>query len=154
MRAVFLIVLALALIGAPDAQAFLGLFGGSPENVAAKDGLVAVNVSPLKPGQSKHYQYKEGKTVIRFFVVRDNQGTVRAALDACEECWKADKGYKLEGQAMLCVNCGQKFALSRIGFVSGGCNPHPVDFRMDGENLTVTSQELLAGGRYFPRNAR
>jgi len=154
MRAVLLSVLALALIGAPDAQAFLGLFGSSIENAVAKDGLVAVNVSSLKSGQSKHYQYQEGKTLIRFFVVRDNQGTVRAALDACEECWKADKGYTLEGQAMLCVNCGRKFALSSIGFARGGCNPHPVVFRMDGENLTVATQELSTGSRYFPRNAR
>ena len=154
MRVLFLFLVACILFGASLAQAFLGLFGDSIENVRAKDGMVTVNTSFLKPGQSKHYQYKEGNTTIRFFLIQDNQGIIRAALDACEECWRADKGYKLQGNIMFCVNCGMKFALNRIGSVRGGCNPHPFAFRMDGKSFTVTTQELLAGSHYFPENTK
>ena len=154
MRALCFFVVALILLGTLQAQAFMGLFGGSMENAVAKDGLVTVNTSFLKPGHSKHYQYTESDTNIRFFLVRDTQGGVRAALDACEACWRADKGYRMQDHAMLCVNCGQKFDLTRIGLIRGGCNPHPIVFRMDGEIFTVTAQELLAGSRYFPENGR
>ena len=154
MRALLLFSVVCILLSASQAQAFLGLFGDSMENVAAKDGLVTVNTSFLKSGQSKHYQYKEGDRTIRFFLIQDNQGIIRAALDACEACWHADKGYRLQGNTMLCVNCGMKFALNRIGFVRGGCNPHPIAFSMDGESFTVTTQELLAGSHYFPENTR
>ena len=154
MRALFLFVVVCILLGTLQAQAFMGLFSASMENAAAKDGLVTVNARFLKRGHSQHYQYKEGGVSIRFFLARDNQGTVRAALDACEACWRADKGYRLQDNAMLCVNCGQKFDLARIGLRSGGCNPHPIDFRMDGENFTVTAQELLAGSQYFSGNGR
>jgi len=51
-----------------------------------------------------------------------------------------------------CVNCGRKFALAQVGLVRGGCNPHPLAFQLDGENVAVDSRELLAGSHYFPEN--
>lgn len=144
-------ILTLCLLFATPAAAFLG-FGNSPETVSAQDGLARVDTSRLSPGESKHYQYREDGATIRFFVVRDAQGTVRAALDACEVCWREGKGYKLDKGAMLCVNCGQKFALNRIGKIRGGCNPHPLAFSMDGATLTVTAQELMTGIKYVPEN--
>lgn len=141
----------LCLSGAP-AQAFSGLFGDSVEKVTAQNGVVALDMKELAKGQSRHFQFQEGKTTIRFFVVRDNQGALRAALDACDVCWHADKGYKLRDGAMLCVNCGQTFALGRIGDVKGGCNPHPIAFTAEGNVVSMTTTELLAGAGYFPGN--
>ena len=146
-----LFILTLIFVGTP-AQAFGGFFGSSTETVKATDGKIILDTAKLEKGGSQHYKYSEGKTSIKFFVVRDNQGTVRAALDACDVCWHEGKGYKLQDGAMLCVNCGQKFALNRIGEARGGCNPHIVTFGLDGDKLTVTTQELLAGSKYFPDN--
>ncbi len=152
MRVTFLFMIALLFFSTPQAQAFTGLFGGSMETATSKDGAIALDTAALGKGQSKHYTYTEGKTTIRFFLVRDNQGVLRAALDACEQCWREDKGYKLQDGAMLCVNCGMKFALNRIGLVRGGCNPHPIAFTLTNDTFSVTTQELLAGAHYFPRN--
>lgn len=134
------------------AQAFGSFFGGSVETVKAADGKITLDTAKLGKGESQHYKYSEDKTSVKFFVVRDNQGAVRAALDACDVCWQEGKGYKLQDGAMLCVNCGQKFALNRIGEVRGGCNPHIIAFSLDGDKLTVTTQELLSGSKYFPDN--
>jgi uncharacterized membrane protein len=77
---------------------------------------------------------------------------VRAALNACEACWQAGKGYVLRDGSLLCIHCNMKFALSRIGLVKGGCNPHPIAFSTDGANFTVSSEELLSGAKFFPVN--
>ena len=143
------LALFMCLQGTP---AFAGLFGSSMEKAEAVNGQVILNLASLEKGQSQHYKFQqEGKT-IRFFVVRDNQGVLRAALDACDVCWQADKGYKMQDGAMLCVNCGQSFALGRIGEVKGGCNPHPIAFTANGDTLTITAAELVAGAGYFPSN--
>jgi uncharacterized membrane protein len=138
-----------------SAQAsFFGLFGDSPETVIARDGVVTVDTSAIQVSESRHYRYQEGKISIRFFIVRDKNGTVRTALDACEVCWKAGKGYTKEGEAMLCQNCKRKFPLDRIGIVVGGCNPHPFAFDLDNTVMTIRAEELLLGAKYFPGNAQ
>ncbi len=141
-------LLALAL----PAHAFLGgLLGSSPEELRAENGQITVNAAKLEKGQARHYSYREGDTLVRLFVVRDMQGTVRTALDACEQCRLEGKGYTLRDGAMLCVNCGQKFALNRIGLVKGGCNPHPFPHEMRGDVITINAKALLADGApYFP----
>ena len=144
-----IIAMLLIFVVTPPAQAFLGMFD-SVETVTAKDGVITLDTSTLSTGEAKHYQYKENSAVIRFFVVKDSGGIIRAALDACEVCWRENKGYKQQKGAMLCVSCGQRFALNRIGLIRGGCNPHPIAFTTRGEALTVTSDELTTGLGYFP----
>jgi uncharacterized membrane protein len=152
MRTIYIFfVVVVMLIAAAPAWAFLG-FGSSEQKAVAKDGLVTLDTSKLSAGQASHYQYKEGNTLIRFFVLKDNKGTVRAALNACDVCWKAGKGYVLQGGSMVCVECSMKFPLSRIGLVKGGCNPHPIAFSLDGVTFTVAADELLSGAQFFPEN--
>ena len=145
----FIFLLIFAGLAVP-AHAFLGLFGKSIESVTAENGLVTLDISKFSNGEARHYVYREGGALIRFFIVKDAQGVVRAALDACDVCWRENKGYKLQNGAMLCVNCGQQFALSRIGEVRGGCNPHPIAFTSEGGSFTITTGELSAGAKYFP----
>ena len=152
MRCTFASLLLFVCLFSTSALAFGGLFGSSAEKVAAQNGVVVLDMKELANGESKHFQFQEGATTIRFFVVRDNQGALRTALDACDVCWHADKGYKQQDGSMQCVNCGQFFALGRIGDVKGGCNPHPIAFTVEGNTLNVTAQELLAGAGFFPGN--
>ncbi|MCL1940049.1 MAG: DUF2318 domain-containing protein [Desulfovibrionaceae bacterium] len=153
MRTTYIFVLLITLLTAAPAWAFLG-FGTSEQKAVAKDGLVTLDTSTLSTGQAKHYQYREGNTRIRFFLLKDHQGAVRAALNACDVCWKEGKGYVLSDGNMLCVNCGMKFALNRIGLVKGGCNPHPIAFSLDGATFTVAVDELLSGAQFFPENGK
>lgn len=154
MSVVSLIVLLGTLICTfPAHAAFFGI-GDSRENVTAKEGKITITVSTLETLQSRRYCYREGGKEITFFIVRDGQGTIRAALDACEVCWQAGKGYQLTDDGMVCVNCGRKFALNRIGIVKGGCNPHPFRFWTDNATVEIETQELILGAEYFPENRR
>lgn len=150
MRIAILCILIIFAAVAP-AHAFLGLFGAE-EQVTARDGLVTVDASKLSSGEAKHYKFTENSLFIRFFIVRDKQGVIRVAQDACEVCWREDKGYKLQDDAMVCINCGMKFPLTRIGRTRGGCNPHPVTFSLDGEKVIMTSKDLLSGAKLHPGN--
>ncbi|MDR3362597.1 MAG: DUF2318 domain-containing protein [Desulfovibrio sp.] len=128
--------------------------GKSVKQVTAADGVIYIDAAAVKPSLAAHFRYAaEGKKV-DFFIVRDGQGAVRVALDACEVCWREGKGYVLNKGAMQCLNCGRQFALNRIGVIVGGCNPHPVKFSLNGETVSIAASELLSGSNYFPGNAR
>ena len=153
MRLASLLVLGILLCASHAEAAFLGLFDGAAENVVARDGTITLDASALPKLDARHYRYQEGGRTVKFFVVRDGQGTVRAAVNACEVCWREGKGYVLKEGAMLCVNCGRKFPMHRIGLVAGGCNPHPFQFKVENGSVLISAQELLLQGtKYFPEN--
>ena len=154
MRLIALICLFGTILFASQAQAFFGFFGDSMEEVKAQDGRIVIDVSGLPNSSSRHYRYREGGQVIKFFVVRDGQGVIRAALDACETCWKAGQGYKFKDGVMVCVQCGQKFPLGKIGLASGGCNPHPFPYKMENDSVMIAARELLLEANFFPENNR
>jgi uncharacterized membrane protein len=153
MRLASLIILGTLLFASQADAAFFDLFGSSTESVVAQNGTITLDASSLPKMSARHYHYQEGGQVVKFFVVRDGQGTLRAAVDACEVCWREGKGYMLKDGAMLCVNCGHKFPMYRIGLVAGGCNPHPFQFKVENGSVLIEAQELmLQGTKYFPEN--
>jgi len=153
MRLASLILVGTILFAAHADAAFLGLLGDATENITAQNGTITIDASALPKMASRHYRYREGRQSVKFFVVRDGQGVVRTAVDACEVCWREGKGYILKNGAMLCVNCGRSFPMNRIGLVAGGCNPHPFQFKVENDSVLIATQELLLEGtKYFPEN--
>ncbi len=131
----------------PKAHAF-GLFGG-PKEVKAQAGNVTIPLADVSDGKAHFYSFKTGGKDVKFFVLKSKDGVVRTALDACDVCYRAKKGYVQEGDAMKCVNCGMKFHSTRIMEVKGGCNPHPLPRTTDAKNLTIREADLAAGVGYF-----
>jgi uncharacterized membrane protein len=130
------------------AQAFLGLFGG-PRKVQPKNGEVRLSLDGMNDGKARHYVYASAKAEIPFFVVQSPDGVARAAFDACDVCFPARKGYSQDGGFMVCNNCGQRFHVSRVNEVKGGCNPAPLERRVDGGELVIRTADLDAGAAYF-----
>lgn len=117
--------------------------------VQAQDGQVALPAAQFADGIARHYRYLSDSIAIHFFVVKSSDGTVRAAFDTCDTCYAARKGYRQEGEFMICSNCEQKFHTSRINEVSGGCNPVPLTRSMVADRLLITTADLDRGARYF-----
>jgi uncharacterized membrane protein len=69
--------------------------------------------------------------------VRSKDGVIRAAVDACDVCYRAGKGYVKDGGVMVCENCGMRFPLARINVVKGGCNPAPLMREIKGTHLEI-----------------
>ena len=150
VRALLLTALALccALFAAP---AHAGPFGNlfSKETVLeVKDGAVSLPVSEVS-AKASFYKVKIDGTDVIFFALLDSAGKVRVALDVCDSCWQSGKGYKQQGDSMVCQNCGQAFHADRIGLRKGGCNPHPVAYSLADATIVIPVTELQIGVRFF-----
>ncbi len=153
MRCKALLILALAVLAAfvlfaGPGHAFLG-FGGKHEAVQLKNGAAVLPISALADGKAHFYSAGVNGKTVRFFLVKDPAGGVRAAFDACDVCWREHKGYTQDGASMVCSNCGQAFPIARIGTVQGGCNPAPLVFSADAKSVTLQAADLAAGLGYF-----
>jgi uncharacterized membrane protein len=128
------------------AAAVKGADGGG---LKVAGGEVSLPVSELND-KARFYEYKaaSGKTV-RFFAVKSSDGAYRAALDACDVCFHAKKGYSQEGEDMVCNNCGMHFPSAKVNEVKGGCNPVGLQRKVVGDRLSLSAKELEAGASYF-----
>jgi uncharacterized membrane protein len=106
-------------------------------------------VAPLSDGQARFYRFDLGNGSVDFFLIQSRDGVVRAALDTCDVCYQARKGYRQEGEFMVCNNCDQQFRADLVNEVKGGCNPAPLMRQVQDGQVTITVAELEAGRRYF-----
>ena len=101
-------------------------------------------------GTAKFFDYKlSDNRPVRFFVIKSSDGVYRAALDACDTCYHAKKGYHQEGDDMICNKCGLHFHSAKINEVHGGCNPIGLPRTIDGNQLVIKASELENRGGYF-----
>ena len=125
--------------------------GGSEPTVAlaAQSNVIKLPLSTFEDGLAHFYSYNIGGTLVEFFVLKSSDGVVRAAFNACDVCYPAHKGYRQEGDEMVCNNCGRRFPSRLINEVSGGCNPVPLTRTVEGSDLVIRVDDLAAGIGYF-----
>jgi uncharacterized membrane protein len=115
----------------------------------AEDGAVRLPVSTFDDYQAHFYTYMHEGRPIEFFVLKSNDGVIRAALNACDVCFSAKKGYTQDGDEMVCNNCGRRFPANQINEVQGGCNPSPLNRAVEGDTLIIQVEDLVNGLGYF-----
>lgn len=128
-----------------EGSVFAGASGGSS---------LSMPVSTFDDGRARYYTQKEGNIEIRYFVIKSSDGVLRAAFDACDVCWRAGKGYVQDGDNMICRNCGLRFASVRVNEVKGGCNPAPLNRKVQDGNLVIEAGDILQGKAYFDLSKR
>ena len=125
----------------------------SPSQSSSQSSSAAESVSfpmgTFDDGQAKYFSYDAPSGTIKFFVIKSSDGIVRAAFDACDVCFASKKGYRQEGDFMVCNNCGQKFLSTRVNEVKGGCNPSPLERTVEDGTLVIAVSDILTGARYF-----
>ena len=155
------IMVAVVLLVGVGSLAYSGVLGGlfkkSPVERAKAAGVVetadAVKI-PLKAldsGKALFLSLESEGRQLYYFALKSRDGEYRAALDACDVCFKSNRGYRQEADQMVCNNCGQKFACDKIGEVKGGCNPHPLARGIEGQYLVIKKTDIVAGKEYFAR---
>jgi len=123
--------------------------GSSPGQTATQSRDIRISLSDLS-GTAKFFDYKTADNKsMRFFIIKSSDGVYRAALDACDTCYHAKKGYHQEGDDMVCNNCGLHFHSAQINEVHGGCNPVGLPRTIDGSQLVIKSSELDSRASYF-----
>ncbi len=99
---------------------------------------------------ARFYSIDADGVELRFFAVRGSDDKVRVAMDACDVCYDAKKGYRLEGNDMVCNNCGNRYSIDGIGTknLKGGCWPSyvPVDIQ---DGLVKIKASDLKAKRYM-----
>ena len=157
-KAPLFITLAAALVLAAGALYFLGgSVDSGPANaqaVSATNANVKEFVYPVSyfdDGKARFYSYKTDDGItIRYFILKSSDGVIRAAFDACDSCWAAGRGYKQNGDLMVCNNCGLTFASVKINEVKGGCNPSPLTRTVKGDKVVIKVSDIINEGRpYF-----
>jgi uncharacterized membrane protein len=120
---------------------------GAAVAVAAEN--VTLPAALFEDGKARHYEFRSGDRRIRYFVLKSSDGAIRAAFDACDVCWPAGKGYFQEGDRMVCRNCGKKFASVLVNEVKGGCNPAPLERRVEDGRVIIPIRAIEAGAGFF-----
>jgi len=130
--------------------AAVGNFTVPCTEVKPQNGIFSFSASAFEDGKAKHFVYKHSPSEeVRFFVVKSTDGTIRAALDACDVCFRAKKGYVQQGDNMICINCGLKFRTDKVNVLTGGCNPHPLKRAIKDGKVLISQDEVVAGMKYF-----
>lgn len=111
---------------------------------------VTIPLAELDSGQAKFYEYKTADNRnVRFFVMKSADGVYRAALDTCDVCYRAKKGYFQQGDDMICRKCGRHFPSTKINEVEGGCNPVGLPRTLSDGKVVIATSDLEAGKSYF-----
>lgn len=87
---------------------------------------------------------------MEILAARDDDGTLRTAFNTCQVCNGSRKAYFVaEGDHVVCQNCGNSFARSDVGVLSGGCNPYPIfaESREDSEERIRISYDYLSAAK-------
>jgi uncharacterized membrane protein len=108
------------------------------------------NAADFADGKAKYYSYKTPEGLnIRYFLLKSSDGVIRAAFDSCDTCWAAGKGYRQEGDFMVCNNCGLRFASVKINEIKGGCNPAPLSRSASGDKIIVKVKDIVEQGSFY-----
>jgi hypothetical protein len=80
-------------------------------------------------------------TYMEVIAVRAPDDTVRTAFNTCQVCWDSGRGYYIqESDELVCQNCGNRFNVSDVEVVHGGCNPVPIteEYKTaDGDSVAI-----------------
>lgn len=121
---------------------FLGEKG---EAVFLIDGQIVLESKIFTDSLAHYYNIElpNGK-IIYFFIIKDGSDIYRAAANACQVCFDARMGFRLEGDFMICNTCGNKYPLEKIATEKGGCNPGPINPNLKAENgkIIIKQSEL------------
>ena len=118
----------------------------STENTLSQ---VTFPASLFEDGKARHFEHVSGNFTVKYFILKSTDGIIRAAFDACDVCWPAGKGYYQEGDYMVCRNCGRRFASARVNEVKGGCNPAPLNRKVENGKVVIEVKDILDGVQYF-----
>ena len=113
-------------------------------------GQVRIDISGVEPGSCRFYSFpsRSGRNV-DLIVYRDSAGKARATLDACRTCYRWRRGYRPEGDGVVCAKCDMRFPFDQLAEGTGSCVPIGLPSVVEGGSLILSTSDLEKGARYF-----
>ena len=128
-----------------------GLSGGKPSSLNSNGDLLIP-----KEGISAtatFFPYKADGTKMEVLALKASDGTIRTAFNTCQVCYSSGRGYyKLDGNTLVCQNCGNRFQPDQVEKEQGGCNPVPIfdgNKTDDGQNIVISKEFLQKAAVIF-----
>mgnify|MGYP000285987016 CR=1 FL=1 len=115
--------------------------------VVALDGSIEASETEIR----KTWTKEELNRFESQFVNRSDPD-LRTAFDACDVCYGSKKGYRQEGDQMVCNNCGNRYPVDGLGTenkAGGGCWPGYLPSEVRGDTLVIKNSDLDAGKYRF-----
>lgn len=117
---------------------------------AGPDGIVRIGVGDLGRLKIRYYRYiSPANQEAKFFVARDESDALQVAFDASENHFKLRRGFRLEDRWIVDNKCDVALPLSSVNGGGGGCSPIPLPHRAAGDQVLISSTDLLEGWRLF-----
>lgn len=113
-----------------------------------KGGKILIDVESLRDGRPEFFSVDVKSSRVDFFVIRLN-GSVESYLDACKNCYRFKKGYKVESSLLVCKYCGNSYSLDSLKKAFTGCHPMPLRGEIEGSSYVITLTEMKKAARYF-----
>jgi FTR1 family protein len=110
------------------------------------DGVARIPVSAVSDGMLHRFSIQSDGSTVRIIAIRRPDQSIVVAFDACEIC--GNQGYYQKGPNVICKNCASAINIPTIG-QPGGCNPRPLPSHVDGDQVVIPADKLLAGAKYF-----
>ncbi|MCD4717970.1 MAG: DUF2318 domain-containing protein [Desulfobacterales bacterium] len=149
MKKITTIILVTTLVFLVSVSTVLSFWGKKSKTLIPKNDAVKISTADITDGKARYFKVKANDGImVSFFVLKSSDNVIRAAIDACDVCYRSGKGYVQEGDFMVCTNCGRKFASERINEVKGGCNPAPLKRKISGKDLVVEMKDINANSWY------
>jgi uncharacterized membrane protein len=135
------------------AQRFIFLTKDETANVIAYDSThVAIPLS-LVGQNATWYRYDVSGTLVRFFAVKDSNGTVHTAFDECVKCYKKHLGYRQGADGTMVENCcNMAFSVANItasGCSGMMCHPQYLANEVIGDQVVIAITDLQSGVNLF-----
>jgi uncharacterized membrane protein len=108
-------------------------------------------VSTVSDGQLHRFSVQSDGASVRIIAIRRPDQSIAVAFDACQIC--GSQGYYQKGPYVICKNCSSAINIPTIG-QSGGCNPVPLESKVEGDQVVVSADKLIPGARLFRAGSR
>jgi len=115
------------------------------------DGVSRIPVSAVSDGMLHRFAIKSDGVTVRVIAIRRPDQSIVVAFDACEIC--GSQGYYQKGPNVICKNCASAINIPTIG-QGGGCNPIPLESKVEGDQIVIPADKLLAGSKHFRAGSR
>ncbi len=129
-----------------------------PVNIISEGNLLKIpltdSTGDISDQRLRKYVFVNDGVSYRLIVMMRPDGEVVATLDACEIC--PPRGYIQKGRYLICKYCNTPIPSESFG-LSGGCNPIPVPYRIEGDNLLLNVVDVMevskkAGSKFTGRH--
>lgn len=109
---------------------------------------VVIEVNQLKPDTPLYFSHKKNGKSIDFFVLLVGE-KVRSYFDACVTCYPKKRGYRYDGDTVVCRACNQRFPVSTLEKGMGKCYPINIPGKLEGGIYRIPLAKIEEGVKWF-----